>query len=257
MVYVPGGTFMMGVAKGDPIAPLHKVTITKPYCIDQLEVTLGDYQKCERAGVCTKTPSRPGAGPTCNEKREQRENHPINCVTWQQAHAYCQWANRRLPTEAEWEFAARGPKSLRFPWGNQPPAEDLAWNSMYIVVNRDHAKCADMGPTICPKRYKHAAWGTTEVGRFPKGASPFGVLDMGGNVAEWVQDWNYPIPWENVGDAIDPTGATEGSERVIKDISWDAGAADYTVARRGGGREDDTLHHTVGMRCALSPELLR
>jgi eukaryotic-like serine/threonine-protein kinase len=257
MVYVPPGTFMMGKEKDDPIAPLHKVTLTKAYCIDKLEVTLEEYQRCEKARVCTKSgapkPGYDSGGPTCNEKREGRNKHPINCITWLQADAYCRWRKKHLPTEAEWEFAARGPESFKWPWGNQPPTEELAWNSMYMAVNKDHAKCADMGPEICPKIYKHSAWGTTEVGKHPDGASPFGALDMGGNVGEWVQDWDMPMPGQNRGDAVDPTGPTTGKYRVIKDIGWDGGDPKYTVGDRSGGRPDKTVHHTVGMRCALSP----
>jgi formylglycine-generating enzyme required for sulfatase activity len=123
---------------------------------------------------------------------------------------------------------------------------------MYMAVNKDHAKCADMGPEICPKIYKHSAWGTTEVGTHPAGASPFGVLDMGGNVGEWVQDWRYPIPWTGVTDAVDPTGPPTGSSKVSKDISWEAGHPRYDVAHRSGGRPDESVDHGVGVRCAMS-----
>jgi formylglycine-generating enzyme required for sulfatase activity len=234
MVYVVPGTFMMGDKKDDPIAPLHRVTLTRPYCIDRLEVTLESYQRCEKARVCTKSgaprPGLDGGGPTCNEKREGRGKHPINCITWLQADKYCRWVKKRLPSEAEWEFAARGPESLKWPWGNQPPTPELAWGSMY----------------------KPMVWGTTEVGTHPAGASPFGALDMGGNVAEWVQDWDMPMPGQNKDDAVDPAGPSAGRYRVIKDVGWDGGNPIYNVARRSGGRPDEAVHHTVGMRCALS-----
>lgn len=259
MAYVPGGSFMMGAEQGHAIRPLHRVTITKPYCIDILEVTLEDFEQCEGAGGCVmKKPKGLGRSPgsKCNKlwkKWENRQKHPINCITWEEAHAYCKWRKKRLPSEAEWEFAARGPESFKFPWGNQPPTEELAWNDMYIVPNRNHAKCADMGPEICPTHLGNGAWGTREVGGYPRGKSPFGVLDMGGNVAEWVQDWRYPLPWAPEEHAVDPTGPATGTYKVIKDFGWMGGGPHLTVAARSGGYPDENRYHTVGVRCALTP----
>ena len=97
MAYIPGGTFMLGTTPDDSRDALHQVTITKPYCIDRMPVTVAAYRRCVQANVCT-VPRKPL---DYNYDREGRDNHPVNAVTWDQANAYCQWAKKRLPTDAE------------------------------------------------------------------------------------------------------------------------------------------------------------
>ena len=128
--------------------------------------TVKEYRACEGAGACTPTPDKP----YCNEHIAARDNHPINCVTWAQANAFCGWMGARLPTEEEWEYAARGTDGRRYPWGDDAPAKQLCWDGA----------TSDLG--MMKRR------GTCPVGAHPTGASPFGLLDMAGNVWEWSSD---------------------------------------------------------------------
>ena len=190
MVHVAGGTFLMGSPTGRGSYheyPQHQVTLTG-YCIDKTEVTVAAYMQCVASGKCTaaQEPSAEGFDSLCNGTRADRQNHPVNCVDWNQAAAYCAWAKKRLPSEAEWEYAARGSEGRTYPWGNEAPSAKR--------LNACGSECRALG-----KRqgkdwaviYEDSdGWeATAPVGSFQRGASPFGVLDMAGNVWEWTADW--------------------------------------------------------------------
>ena len=201
MARVPAGTFTMGHPSDNPYAleaPAHRVTLDA-YCIDRTEVTVDAYAKCVAAGGCAEAPRTwdhlpgnpvyPDPG-LCNGGKPGLEEHPINCVTWFHAEAYCAWAGKRLPTEAEWEHAARGDDGRTFPWGNDDPVRDGPEDDKLVW----HARGLQQNVSI-----------TMPVGSFPAGASPYGLLDMAGNVEEWVADWAEiyaPDPVKN------PKGAT-------------------------------------------------
>ena len=135
-----------------------------PVRLDVTEVTVDGYRACVNAGTCTE----PVTGGACNWDVEGRGNHPVNCVDWHQANAYCAWAGERLPTEQEWDAAARGVERRAFPWGNTPPSDQLCWGPT-------------SGAHTCP------------VGSFPAGDTPEGLKDMAGNVWEWTLSTYKPV----------------------------------------------------------------
>lgn len=149
--------------------PAHQVSV-KTFSIMKTEVTVEQFQACIDAGACkpTKMDKR------CNLGKRDKLNHPVNCLTWYDANTFCQWIGARLPTEAEWEYAARdGGKDIIYPWGNQAPTCELA------VID-------DGSPLCHPKRE------TQPVCSHPKGNTSKGLCDMAGNVWEWVEDWYHP-----------------------------------------------------------------
>lgn len=240
LVLVPAGNFVMGSDMGAfDERPAHSVRLGA-YLIDKHEVTNAQFERfVTSAGYSPKGPWRRTARP---------RGHPVRFVTWHDAHAYATWAGRRLPTEAQWEKAARGEKQRVYPWG-------LTWQPGLART--------DLSPSAGP----------TQVGSFPKGAGPYGCLDMAGNVWEWVGDWydRYYYKQFRAGSlAQDPQGPPDGAppERRFVESKTAAGKERSTrkVVRGGGwvrsGRENARTSkrawsnprywsNDTGFRCAL------
>lgn len=202
-IHIPAGTFIMGgmdVFRKNDEQPAHEATLDA-YWMDQVEVTNGMYGLCAQAGIC-RMPRE-----IRSDNREEYfgnpefRDYPVVNVAWYDANAYCQWAGRRLPTEAEWERAARGGDKRNYPWGDEPPNE---YNSNSLNVVGD----------------------TTRVGSYAEGASPFGMLDMAGNVWEWVADF-YKPNYYAVSPLENPQGPSEEEAR-----------SDLRVIRGGSFQED-------------------
>jgi formylglycine-generating enzyme required for sulfatase activity len=201
MVQIPAGTYWMGSDNGDADEkPVHQVTLAG-FCLDRTEVTVAAYAECTRRGECSPAPTTadwPGINEQekaldsqfCNGTRADRQQHPINCVDWTQAETYCRAVGKRLPTEEEWEYAARGDDGRMYPWGSAAPDANL--------LNSLGAETVAMG-----ERLGHPGWvsmfsgndgweTTAPVGSYPEGASPFGALDMAGNVWEFTSSGYSP-----------------------------------------------------------------
>ena len=257
MVGIPGGTFWMGspVGEGEPSEhPQHRVTLSA-YCMDRTEVTVGAYQQCVMAGVCQPAPTTVNYSgysaedaaffsQFCNGSRGDRQEHPVNCVDPTQSDAYCRWRGVRLPTEAEWEFAARGTDGRTYPWGSSAPDG----SRLNVLDASGLAALRQAGRSFESEFSFDDGHGlTAPVGSYPAGASPYGVLDLAGNVFEWTSDWFGPYP---AGDVIDPPGASSGENRVSRGGGWDVSLAAWVRAayRNGGGPE--WRYHDLGFRCA-------
>ncbi len=229
MVYVPAGEFEMGSTGGDDDEqPVHTVALDG-FWIDRTEVTKAQYEQCVAAGACT-----PCYGDSAYY------DYPAIYVTWYQAETYCGWAGGRLPTEAEWEYAARGPEGRVFPWGDEFDGTRL--NFCDANCERDWAdETVDDG-------YAE----TAPVGSYPAGASWCGAQDMAGNVWEWVAD-SYASDYYDRSPSRNPTGPSPWEYRVLRGGSW--GFDPYYV--RGANRDcfvpSNTYGH-VGLRCAMSSE---
>jgi eukaryotic-like serine/threonine-protein kinase len=229
-------------AAGECPSSMVRVAGATSFCIDKTEVTLAAYRACVVASGCTALASAPSGnglkdaqivklGPLCNGPHDDRLQHPVNCVDWTQAKTYCEWAHARLPTEAEWEFAARGPDSLRYPWGTEAPGPKR--------VNACGSECAAMfkrtlGSVFQPMYAESDGWeSTAPVGQFQDGASPSGALDMAGNVGEWVDTWNE-----------------KKDKRVFRGGGWDLTKVDKLSTTRRDAAPPDVRSVIVGFRCA-------
>ncbi|NDJ75829.1 MAG: formylglycine-generating enzyme family protein [Chloroflexi bacterium] len=213
MVLVPPGCFDMGADEGENSdldeKPVHQQCFEEPFWIDRNEVTRAMYATCVEDGGCTEA---------TESLFSVRDEQPMNMVTWFQATEYCEWRGTRLPTELEWEYAARGPSNLRYPWGD-------TFDIDLVVVS---------------------GWATepADVGSIPEGASWVGALDMGGNLWEWTTSIYKFYPYDPA-EFEDPENTT--SARV-----WRGGSFRYDDDVRGANRDavsPTRVDEEVGIRC--------
>jgi formylglycine-generating enzyme required for sulfatase activity len=228
MALIPGGTTKLATREDAAIAP---------FCLDITEVTVGAYTACVQAKACVEpNPFKSykqranDFDQFCNWKNPGREMHPVNCIDYRQANAYCTFATKRLPSDPEWEWAARnGHRATAYPWGNEPPSPDR--------LNACDTECAStiqakMNMIWNPLYGSDDGWpGTAPVGTFPRGANRWGVMDLAGNVAEW-------------------TSTPDVATAVARGGSWisdtpDLVRSDMRVPRPGPDRTS-----YIGVRCA-------
>jgi serine/threonine-protein kinase len=229
MVYVPAGQFMMGSAVGDPDEkPVHTVQLDG-FWLDRTEVTQAQYAACIADGGCA----------TIAELAADSQLPVVN-ITWQHANAYCTWAGGHLPTEAEWEYAYRGPEAHRYPWGNTFTATSLNFC--------DGTCTEDWATADTDDGYAQLA----SVGTYPDGASWCNALDLAGNVWEWINDW-YSDAYYRDAAPLNPEGPSEGNERVLRGGSWRSDPYNARGSYRFSAAPDQT-DSTWGFRCARTAD---
>jgi formylglycine-generating enzyme required for sulfatase activity len=218
VVRVPAGEFLMGNKETERSPLEHKVYVSE-FLMDKTGVTWGQFKRFAAATGIPLPPHEPYWG--------IHDDHPVAYVPWVEAKAYCEWAGGRLPTEAEREKGARGTDGRKFPWGNEEP---------------------DPSRGVFRRTWGHEATGA--VGQRPAGASPYGLLDMGGNVWEWCADW-YDGDYYSVSPDRDPKGPESGNAHVVRGGSWDSRPDVLSASCRSWGflgyRDGD-----FGFRCAMN-----
>jgi len=233
---IPGGTFMMGSERHDDEKPPHPMTVAA-FQLDDIEVTTGAYAECVASGACTTA----GTGGDCNAGKPDRVSHPINCVDYAQAESYCRWHGGRLPTEEEWEYAARGSDGREYPWGAAQPTPRL--------LNACGSEC----PYSSKMFQGNDGWPeTAPVGSYPEGKSPFGALDMAGNVWEWVDGW-YCFSGYKPGIPTNSNWHKSGCQtnsHVLRGGCWGSSGPTGVRAARRIGLSLVSRNDLAGFRCA-------
>jgi formylglycine-generating enzyme required for sulfatase activity len=238
LVFIPAGTFLRGAPAEDLDSEANErpqaEVVLDAFWIDQTEVTNRMYSLCVLEGGC-----QPPQSPSTLTRAVYYEDlafaeYPVVNVNWEQAHSYCRWTGRRLPSEAEWEKAARGRGGARFPWGDGDP-------------NCDLLNFGNPGPGrgACSSD-------TTTVGSFPLGASPYGALDMAGNVFEWVADWYQPNAYR-ASSLQNPNGPESGETRVLRGGALNDAAGAVRASNRHHTHPEN-ISYFIGFRCAISAE---
>ena len=238
MAYIDGGRFYMG--SNDENEELANAFPARPakadgFCLDRVEVTVTAYTKCVASGGCE---SAAGESELCNGDNNAKHEHPINCVSWQQANNYCAYRGARLPQEVEWELAARGTQGRPYPWGGSPPTEKHInacgpecekWQRKVGWLATDD----EMTPMFSES---DPHYGTAPVGAYRAGASPEGVQDLTGNVFEWTAS-----PYE--GDA---------TRRVVKGGAFTSTSPHHTNPALRFVVKSDSAEDNIGFRCAAN-----
>jgi formylglycine-generating enzyme required for sulfatase activity len=269
MIYIPAGEFTMGYSKED-IARLtnsniqfvgHKVLV-EGYWMDKTEVTNDMFTKFINETKYITDAEKRGNGrvalPMVYWQRVNGaswknprgpdtnlvglENHPVVQVSWNDAKAYCEWAGRRLPTEAEWEKSARGTDMRLYPWGNDEPNGEFA--NLPDIKFKEYIKLDFIKPN-----FNDGYIFTAPVGSYPKGKSPYGILDMSGNVWEWVNDFFSEDYVQHPGTK-NPMGPTSGETHIIRGASWDVEYGATSVHREMDWPTESSA--SLGIRCAYS-----
>ena len=262
-VFVPAGEFSMGSTSDDPLAyddeqPRHTVYLDA-YWIDATEVTIASFAAFVAATGYETAAERAGTGQVFSLQTQAwqtvpgadwqhpagpgstvavLDDHPVGQISWSDAVAYCEWAGRRLPTEAEWEKAARGTDARAYPWGDTPPAG-------HLLNFADRSLSVDWADPDADDGAQFAA----PVGTYPDGASPYGALDLAGNAWEWVADFSDPAYYA-ASPYANPPGPASGEEHVLRGGSWWAAARDVRSTVRDS--VVDIPYDIYGFRCAQS-----
>ena len=224
MALVPAGEFTMGSVTGDADEqPVHRVYV-EAFAMDRYQVSVGQYAKFLESTSQAAPPDWSIMNKAPHQKR------PVVNVVWADAEAYCTWAGKRLPTEAEWEKAARGTDGRIYPWGNELPTGFRA-NSM--------------------KEKWSNHWVLMPVGMYEEGKSPYGIYDMAGNVWEWVSDW-YDQDYYQSSPSENPTGPARGESKVIRGGSWGSGPKDLRTTDRDT-HVPSARGMGTGFRCVKTP----
>jgi formylglycine-generating enzyme required for sulfatase activity len=254
---IAAGQFFQGSDEKDAPAnekPAHNVKLDA-YCIDLYEVTAAEYKACSDAGRCKRASTEvnwPGItpkdqklyAPLCTVGQEGMGDYPINCVSWEMADIYCKAQDKRLPTEAEWEYATRGPDGRVYPWGDDEPTS--------LHLNACGSECVKWGQKngveLSPLYAADDGFATlAPVGKYDKGRSRFGPYDVVGNVWEWVADWYADYGAEA---ATNPTGKPAGERRVIRGGGWNGSYAAWLRPSFRYAQDPTATSHGIGFRCA-------
>jgi formylglycine-generating enzyme required for sulfatase activity len=254
---IPAGQYFQGSDAKDAAdneKPSHNVTLNA-FCMDLYETTAKEYKACSDVGKCRRPSNevewpkitaadRKLYSPLCTFGKPELDQHPINCVSFEMAETYCKAQGKRLPTEAEWEYATRGPDGRIYPWGDDAPTakhlnacgtECVTWGQKHGVAFTALYTSDDGYPTTAP------------VGQFEAGRSRFGPYDVAGNVWEWVADWYAPYSPEK---KTNPTGPDTGDKKVIRGGAWNGSYTSWLRPSFRYAQDPTAMSYGIGFRCA-------